>query len=76
MEKQQTLRGTPSGADRSCLPGEAQKSMAAQRSDGAPHRIVDLRNRITASGAAPPPSASAGSRAAPDQGQEATGSKR
>jgi hypothetical protein len=59
MEKQQTLRGTASGAVPPCPAGGAPKSMAAQPRDGAPHRIVDLRNQITAGGSSPattPPS--------------------
>jgi hypothetical protein len=75
MDKQQTLRGPSSGADRTCLPDEAQKSMAAQRGGGTPHRIIDLRNRITAGGTAPP-GAPGLSRAAPPQDPKATGSKR
>jgi hypothetical protein len=76
MEKQQLLRRASSGADRSCLPDEAQKSLAARRGDSAPHRIIDLRNRITAGGTAPPPGAPGLSRAAPPPDQKATGSKR
>ena len=46
MEKQQSLRS--SGVDQSSTPREAQKSLAAQPRREAPHRIVDLRNQITA----------------------------
>ena len=74
MEKQQTLRSTTSGTVPPCPAGAAQKSMAAQPHSGAPHRIVNLRNQITAGASSPPttpPSAKS-----PAEPSRAIGSKR
>lgn len=56
MEKQQTLRPDVAGAASSRADHQAQKSLAAQPRPGAPHRILELRNQITAGGARSAPS--------------------
>jgi hypothetical protein len=65
MEKQQTLRGSHSGASSSRAAHQAQKSLATQPREGAPHRVLELRNKILARTEQPPPTPSAGHPDAP-----------
>jgi hypothetical protein len=66
MGRQQSLRGA--GADPPCTSKEGQKSLAAQPRREAPHRVVELRNRIISGrggqrfGAPPLPKASSSGR--------------
>jgi hypothetical protein len=65
MEKQQTLRRKVAGATSSCAVNQARKSLATQPREGAPHRVLELRNQILARANQPPPAPAADGRSAP-----------
>ena len=65
MEKQQMLRRKITGASSTCAGKQAQKSLATQPREGAPHRILELRNQILARADQPPPARAAGEAASP-----------
>jgi hypothetical protein len=55
MDKQQTLRRNNAGASSAGAGNQAQKSLAARPREGAPHRVLELRNQILARAEQPPP---------------------